>query len=107
MAKAKKKPTIRRLLKLLETTPIKIVKRATLGGQLVSGYCNDDGIFVGLQGNRNWSKADSVVLTVIHELVHEDDERHSESEARMWEAEFLKSAKLREAVMVRVLNVVL
>lgn len=114
MAKAIKKPSVRGLLKLLGETPIKIVERAILDGKIVTGYCKDededgrdDKIYVGLQGNRAWSKADSVVLTVIHELVHIHSDKHTESQARQWETEFFRSPRLREAVLVRLLNIIL
>lgn len=101
----KKRPNLKSLLKALEETPIKVVERATVEGEAVYGYCDGESITIGVQGHRD-KGADSLIQTVIHELVHIHDENHTEREAYKWELVFFRSRALREAVAIKLLDVV-
>jgi uncharacterized protein YdaT len=83
------------------------VDKAMLDGRTVDGYSDGDAIVIGLFNARNWSRADSLVVTIIHELLHMHNEAHSEHQVRRWETEFFKSRVMREAVLIRLLNIVL
>jgi len=103
-----RKPTVPGLIRLLADTPIEVMEKAIVDGRAVDGFCREDGtIVIGLFGAKQWSRADSLVVTTIHELIHTHDDDLAEKTVRQMETEFFKSRVLREAVLMRLLNVVL
>ena len=97
------KPTVKRLVALLEDTSVHLVERARPNGEPAAGYFDGD-ITLALSWARARSKADTLVQVLIHELIHAHDKRASEETTLRWEMELFKSRTLREACCVKLLN---
>lgn len=107
-------PSPTTLLKLLESLPIRVVERATVEGEdgsryTVRGYLdkNQKEIVVGKTYTRSWGGADDVVQVVIHELLHAAVPAASEAWVKRKDMQFFKIPELREAVAIRLLDLVM
>ncbi len=104
------------MLALLENINVRIVERATVAEQdsdgevirrrVVRGYASpqDKEVVVGKRHHRGWAKANDMILTFIHELLHVAVPQASERWVRAHEMELFKDAALREATALKMLN---
>lgn len=99
------RPAIRELIELVDDIPIVIARRTRLEGQPVLGHYDGETITLGVEGHRKTGQADQLIQTVIHELIHAHNENHTEKQIKVWELQYFKNQELREAVLLRIVNV--
>lgn len=109
-------PSTATLLKLLSNIRLRIVEAATIPvhgpdheiirRRIVRGYALPENMLIVLskRHHRGWAKADDMVLTFIHELLHVAVPKASERWVRAHEMVLYKDPVLREAVAIRMLN---
>jgi hypothetical protein len=110
-----KPPTVRQLLGVIPSLEVRVVKKAMKDGQAVAGHIDDTVVTLSLAEAKKWSRADSLVTTLIHEATHAyfakdypgPASRPEESTTRRWEMALFKSRVLREAALVRIVNATL
>lgn len=116
MASRLPRPSIETLKKILAATNLRVVERATMESERKDGTLRrvtvrgtydpaTSTITVGKRLHSKWG-SDDVVATVIHELLHRALPHASEQWVYRHEMEYFKNVELREAVAVRLLNVI-
>lgn len=106
-------PTIPTVRKAILVTPVKIVgsHRLVSRGRRREHFGSYDHrpvlITLGKRKNRAWGQADEMVGTLIHEALHRLRPTWREPVVRQMEKRYAHSRVLREAALLKILNVVL